>query len=210
MPVRIVLADDHQIVRQGLRALLVREGFQVLAEGANGTEAVKLAAELKPDVVILDLTMPLLNGLDAGRQILRARPETRVVLLTMHAEEHQIAEALRIGIRAYLLKTQAAEDLVQAIRAVMSGQTYLSPGISSLVVKGFLSCPQAPADRLAPRERQVLQLVAEGKTSKEIAALMGLSVKTAESYRARVMEKLEIHETAGLVRYAIRHGLVEP
>lgn len=210
MPVRIVLADDHQIVRQGLRALLVREGFQVLAEGANGTEAVKLAAELKPDVVLLDLTMPLLNGLDAGRQILRARPETRVVLLTMHAEEHQIAEALRIGIRAYILKTQAAEDLVQAIRAVMSGQTYLSPGISSLVVKGFLSCPQAPADRLAPRERQVLQLVAEGKTSKEIAALMGLSVKTAESYRARVMEKLEIHETAGLVRYAIRHGLVEP
>lgn len=210
MPVRIVLADDHQIVRQGLRALLVREGFQVLAEGANGAEAVKLAAELQPDVVILDLTMPLLNGLEAGRQILRARPETRVVLLTMHAEEHQIAEALRIGIRAYILKTQAAEDLVQAIRAVMSGQTYLSPGISSLVVKGFLSCPQAPADRLAPRERQVLQLVAEGKTSKEIAALMGLSVKTAESYRARVMEKLEIHETAGLVRYAIRHGLVEP
>jgi two-component system, NarL family, response regulator NreC len=209
MPVRIVIADDHQIVRQGLRALLEREGFQVLAEGTNGLDAVKLAAQHRPDVVIVDLTMPLMNGLEAGREILRERPDTRIVLLTMHAEEHQVAEALRAGIRGYLLKTQAAEDLVNAIRAVNAGQTYLSPGISNLVVNGYLS-GHAPTERLAPRERQVLQLVAEGKTSKEIAALMGLSVKTAESYRARLMEKLEIHETAGLVRYAIRHGLVEP
>jgi DNA-binding NarL/FixJ family response regulator len=210
MAFRVLLADDHQIVRQGFRALLEREGFQVVAEGTNGREAVTLALELQPDIAILDLTMPLLNGLEAGREILHARPQIRVVLLTMHAEEHQVAEALRLGIRAYLLKTQAAEDLVHAIRAVMAGQTYLSPAISSLVVNGYLSGAKAPADRLAPRERQVLQLVAEGKTSKEIAVLMGLSVKTAESYRARLMEKLEIHETAGLVRYAIRHGLIDP
>ena len=210
MAFRVLLADDHQIVRQGFRALLEREGFQVVAEGTNGREAVTLALELQPDIAILDLTMPLLNGLEAGREILHARPQIRVVLLTMHAEEHQVAEALRLGIRAYLLKTQAAEDLVHAIRAVMAGQTYLSPAISSLVVNGYLSGTKAPADRLAPRERQVLQLVAEGKTSKEIAVLMGLSVKTAESYRARLMEKLEIHETAGLVRYAIRHGLIDP
>jgi DNA-binding NarL/FixJ family response regulator len=210
MPLRIIVADDHAVVRQGLRALLEREGFDVVGEAPNGPEAVRLAAALKPDVVVLDLSMPLMNGLDAGREIQQAHKNTRVVLLTMHTEEHQISAALRAGIRAYVLKSQASEDLVQAIRAVSKQQIYLSPGVSQLVLDAYLSGQQAPADPLAPRERQVLQLVAEGKTSKEIAVLLGLSTKTAESYRSRIMEKLDIHDTAGLVRYAIRHGLIQP
>ena len=209
MAFRIVIADDHSIVRQGFRALLEREGFQVIGEAVNGHEAVQLAGELRPDIVVLDLTMPIMNGLEAGREIQQRHPEVRTVLLTMHTEEHQIAAALRAGIRAYVLKTQAAEDLVQAIRAVAARQLYLSPGVSSVVVDAYLTGQQAPGDPLAPRERQVLQLVAEGKTSKEIAATLNLSVKTAESYRTRVMEKLDIHNTAGLVRYAIRHGIVQ-
>lgn len=210
MPLRIILADDHHIVRQGFRALLEREGFSVVGEATNGAEAIDLAKTLKPDVAVFDLAMPLRNGLDAAREVLQAGAATHVILLTMHTEEHQIAAALRAGIRAYLLKTQAAEDLVHAIREVVRGQIYLSPGISRMVVDGYLSGTPAGADPLAPRERQVLQLVAEGKTSKEIAALLGLSVKTAESYRTRLMEKLDIHDTAGLVRYAIRQGLIEP
>jgi DNA-binding NarL/FixJ family response regulator len=210
MPARIVLADDHQIVRQGLRSLLERAGFEVVAEAVNGQDAVRLTRELSPDIAILDLTMPILNGLDAGCEIVRQAPRVRVMLLTMHAEEHQIAAALRGGIRGYLLKTQAAEDLVHAIRALLGGEVYLSPAISSLVVDGYLSGAQPASDPLTPRERQVLQLVAEGKTSKEVASLLGLTVKTAESYRTRLMEKLDIHETAGLVRYAIRHGVIQP
>lgn len=210
MALRIIVADDHSIVRQGLRALLEREGFDVVGEASNGQEAVRLASETQPDIAVLDLTMPLMNGLEAGREIQKTLKNTRAVLLTMHTEEHQIAAALRAGIRAYVLKTQAAEDLVQAIRAVSRHQIYLSPGVSQLVLDAYLSGQQAPADPLAPRERQVLQLVAEGKTSKEIAVLLGLTVKTAESYRTRVMEKLNIHDTAGLVRYAIRHGLIQP
>jgi len=211
MAYRIVLADDHLIMRQGLRALLEKEGLKVVAEAENGRDAVQLAQTHKPDVVVLDLMMPLLNGLEAGREILQNRYATAAILLTMHTEEHQIAMALRAGIRGYLLKTQAAEDLVHAIREVMHGEIYLSPTVSRIVVDGYLSGDRpAGADPLAPRERQVLQLVAEGKTSKEIAVLLGLTVKTAESYRARVMEKLDVHETAGLVRYAIRHGIIDP
>jgi two-component system, NarL family, response regulator NreC len=210
MSFRIVLADDHHIVRQGLRALLEREGMKVVAEADDGRAAVELAQTHKPDVVILDLTMPLLNGLEAGREILHNGYAKAAILLTVHTEEHQIAMALRAGIRGYLLKTQAAEDLVHAIRDVMRVEIYLSPGVSRIVVDGYLSGDRPAGDPLAPRERQVLQLVAEGKTSKEIAVLLGLTVKTAESYRARLMDKLDVHETAGLVRYAIRHGLIEP
>jgi len=209
MAYRIVLADDHHIVRQGLRALLEKEGLTVVAEAENGRDAVQLAQTHKPDAVVLDLMMPLLNGLDAGREILQNHYATAAILLTMRTEEHQIALALRAGIRGYLLKTQAAEDLVHAIREVMRGEIYLSPAVSRIVVDGYLSGDRPAGDPLAPRERQVLQLVAEGKTSKEIAVLLGLTVKTAESYRARVMEKLDVHETAGLVRYAIRHGIID-
>lgn len=209
MPLRIVLADDHQLVRQGLRLLLEREGLQVVAEATDGREAVRLAQTHKPDVVVLDLMMPLLNGLEAGREILQSRAATAAILVTMYTQEHQVAAALRAGIRGYVLKTQAAEDLVHAIHDVVRGEIYLSPGVSRIVVDGYLNGGQPTGDPLAPRERQVLQLVAEGKTSKEIAVLLGLTVKTAESYRARVMEKLDLHETAGLVRYAIRHGIID-
>ncbi len=210
MALRILLADDHCIVRQGLRALLERSGFEVVAEASDGQEAVRLAEAHTPDVAVLDLTMPLLNGLDAGRQILQQRSSPAVVLLTMHTEEHHVAAALRSGIRAYLLKTQATEDLVRAIRDVVRGQIFLSAAVSRVVVEGYVSGTPPPTEALAPRERQVLQLVAEGHTSKEIATLLGLSVKTVDSYRARVMEKLDLHETAGLVRYAIRNGVIEP
>lgn len=210
MPLRVLLADDHLIVRQGLKGLLEREGFEVVGEASNGHEALHMAQTLCPDVAILDLAMPLLNGLDAAQEILRASPRTRMILLTMHTEDHQVVKALQAGIRGYVVKTQAAEDLVQAIREVSQGRVYLSPGISEVVVKGYLTKSEPPAEPLTPRERQVLQLVAEGKTTKEIAGLLGLTVKSAESYRTRIMEKLDIHETAGLVRYAIRRGLIEP
>jgi DNA-binding NarL/FixJ family response regulator len=210
MAFRILLADDHLIVRQGLRALLERSGMEVVGEAGDGHEAVRLAEKHKPDVAVLDLVMPNLNGIDAGHQILQRVPGTKIVLLTMQTEDHQVASALRLGIKAYLLKTQAAEDLVEAIKEVMRGHVFLSSAVSGVVVNGYLSGAQAPIDPLAPREREVLQLVAEGRTSKEIAALLNVSVKTAESYRANIMEKLDIHETAGLVRYAIRRGLVIP
>ena len=208
MAIRILLADDHNIVRQGLRALLERANFEVVAEAGDGQEAVRLAETLKPDIAVLDLVMPVLNGLDAGRQIIQ-RGASAVILLTMHTGEHHVAAALRAGIRGYLLKSQAAEDLVHGIREVSRGRIFLSPEVSRIVVDGYLSGTTL-TDPLAPREREVLQLVAEGKTSKEIAAQLGLSVKTAESYRTHIMEKLDIHETAGLVRYAIRRGLITP
>lgn len=207
MGLRVLLADDHCIVRQGLRALLEKESIEVVAEAGDGHAAVQLAEAHKPDVSVLDLMMPILNGIDAGRQIVQHGGAA--ILLTMNTDEHHIAAALRVGIRGYLLKTQASDDLVRAIRNVARGQIFLSAEISSFVVHGYLS--GAPVvEPLTPREREVLQLVAEGRTSKEVAARLGLSVKTAESYRTNIMEKLDIHETAGLVRYAIRRGLVTP
>jgi two-component system, NarL family, response regulator NreC len=207
---RILLADDHQIVRQGLKGLLEREEFEVVGDAADGREAVRLAQELSPDVAVLDFTMPVLNGLDAAREILRACPRTGVILLTMHTEDERVVGALRAGIRGYVLKTQAAEELAQAIQEVSRGGTFLSPRVSRVVVDAYLAKTDLPADPLTPRERQVLQLVAEGKTTKEVAAELGLTTKTAESYRSKIMEKLDIHDTAGLVRYAIRQGLIEP
>jgi DNA-binding NarL/FixJ family response regulator len=209
MSVRVLIADDHALVREGFRALLERKGFVVAGEAVNGHEAVRLASELRPDIALLDVSMPLLNGLDAGREIQQNNRDTHVVLLTMHAEDHLMASALRSGIRAYVLKSQATDDLVHAIRAVMRRQVYLSPGISEFAVNAYVNGEMAADDPLSRRERQVLQLVAEGQTSKEIAEVLGVSAKTAESYRARVMTKLDIHDTAGLVRYAIRKGIVE-
>ena len=210
MSLRILLADDHCIVRQGLRALLERAGFDVVGEAADGLEAVRLAESLNPDAVVLDLIMPLLNGLDAGRQILAQQPDLPILLLTMHTEEAHVAAALRGGIRGYLLKTQAADDLARAIRDVVRGHIFLSAAVARVVVDGYVAGTPPAHEALAPRERQVLQLVAEGHTSKAIAAKLDLSVKTVESYRARVMEKVGVHETAGLVRYAIRNGVITP
>jgi DNA-binding NarL/FixJ family response regulator len=210
MPLRLILADDHQIVRQGLRALLEREGMEIAGEAADGRAAVTLVEVHHPDVAILDLSMSGLDGIDAAREILHRHPRMGIVLLTVHAEEHQVVTAFRAGIRGYVIKTQAADDLVRAIREVSVGGMYLSPDVSRIMVGVYLSGIESPADRLTPRERQVLQRVAEGRTTKEIAVLLGLSSKTAESYRARIMEKLGIHQTAGLVRYAIRNGLIQP
>jgi DNA-binding NarL/FixJ family response regulator len=209
MPLRVLIADDHPIVRQGTKAILECEGFEVAGEATNGQEAIDLALTLAPDVVVLDLSMPVLSGLAAVPGILRVCPRTRVILLTMHSLEHHVVTAIQAGVRGYVLKTQAAKELVHAIREVVRGEVYLSPGVSRIFVEGYLSQIAPSSDGLAPRERQVLQLVAEGKTSKEIAALLNLTVKTAESYRARIMEKLDIHDTPGLVRYAIRHGVIE-
>jgi len=205
-----LLADDHLIVRQGLKVLLEREGFNVVGEACDGREAVRLAQELCPDIALLDLSMPLLNGVDAGRAILQASPKTKIVLLTMHTENHHVLDALRAGIKGYVLKTKAAEELVQAIQEVSLGKLYLTPGVSEVVVQAYLAKSDMPPEPLSLREREVLQLIAEGKTTKEVAVVLGISVKTAESHRTRMMEKLNVHETASLVRYAIKRGLVQP
>ena len=209
MSVRVILADDHEIVRQGLRVLLEREGFQVVGEASDGREAMKLCEAHHPEVAILDLSMPLLNGIDAAREIIKSNPHTKVVLLTMHTEDHLILESLRAGVTGYVLKTKTASELVQALRAVCRGEMFLTQSISRTIVQAFLLNAEAPVKSISDRERQVLQLVAEGKTTKEIASLLGISVKTAESHRSNLMDKLNIHDTAGLVRYAIRHGLIE-
>ncbi len=161
-------------------------------------------------MVILDLAMPGLNGVDAAREIARAEPRTKTILLTMHKEDPYVLQALNAGISGYVLKTQAGAELVQAIREVARGSIYLSPGVSRAVVDAYKAKSEIPPDPLSPREREVLQLVAEGKTTKEVAGVLGISVKTAESHRTRIMEKLDIHETASLVRYAIRRGLIQP
>jgi DNA-binding NarL/FixJ family response regulator len=208
MATTVLLADDHQIVRQGVRLLLEREGFDVVGEASDGHEAVSMAAKLRPDAAVLDFVMPNLNGLDAAVQVRKQSPSTKTILLTMHTEDQCVLEAFRRGLRGYVIKTQAGADLVQALREVDRGALYLSPGISRTVIDAYLSRADVPADPLTPREREVLQLVAEGKTTKEVAAKLGLSVKTAETHRTKIMRKLDIHETAGLVRYAIRKRLV--
>jgi DNA-binding NarL/FixJ family response regulator len=210
MAIRVLLADDHAIVRQGLKALLDKEGIDVVCEAADGRQAVKMVREHKPDVAVLDLAMPLLNGLDTAREILKMSTRTKPMLLTMHTEDHYVLEALRAGVRGYVMKSHSREDLVRAITQVAHGEVYLSPGISEVVVQAYLNKSDYSSDPLSGRERQVLQLVAEGNTTKKVASLLGLSVKTAESHRARIMEKLDIHETAGLVRYAIRRGIIQP
>jgi two-component system response regulator NreC len=210
MPIRIVLADDHVLVRQGLKSLLEREGFQVVAEASDGQEAVRHVESLEPDIAVMDISMPTLNGLNAAREISRSSPKTKTILLTQHDEGQYIREALEAGVKGYVLKNQVASDLLLAIREVSRGQVYLSPGVSSAVMEAYRSKSDKPNNPLTLRERQVLQLIAEGKSTKDIASLLGISVKTAESHRTRLMQKLDIHETASLVLYAVRHGIVQP
>jgi DNA-binding NarL/FixJ family response regulator len=210
MAERLLLADDHVVVRDGLKNLLLHECFEIVAEVSNGREAVEAARKLCPDIAVLDISMPLLNGIDAAREIHAASPRTKSILLTMHNEEPYALEALRAGIKGYVLKSQAGAELVQAIRSILRGELYLSPGISQSVVNAALSSHAVALDPLTQRERQVLQLVGEGKTNKEIARQLGMSVKTVESHRANLMKKLAVHETAGLVRHAIKIGLIQP
>jgi DNA-binding NarL/FixJ family response regulator len=204
-----LVADDHTIVRQGVKLLMLREGFEVVDEAGDGQEAVRLARDNCPDVAVLDYAMPLLNGLGAAGEIIHACPQTKVILLTMHADDRYVLEALRTGVKGYVLKSQSATDLIVAIHEVMRGMVYLSPRVSRSVVDAYLVKSELPPDPLTPREREVLQLVAEGKTTKEVAHLLGISVKTAESHRTRIMKKLDAPNTAGIVRYAIRRGMIE-
>jgi DNA-binding NarL/FixJ family response regulator len=210
MGVSVLLADDHPVFRQGLRALLERERFDVIGEASDGLEAIAMAERLQPQIVVIDLAMPALNGIDAAREIVKRAPRAKVILLTMYTEEHHVLEALRAGVKGCVSKSQAAEHLLQAIKDVSGGGVYLSPHVSGAVVQAYLARTELPYEPLTPRERQVLQLIAEGKTTKETAAVLDVSVKTAETHRTNLMEKLDIHSTAGLVRYAIRRGLLQP
>lgn len=210
MPTSVVLADDHALVRQGIRSLLEREKLLVVGEAADGQELLRLAGEHRPDLALIDISMPTLNGIDAARELSRVCPQTKVIFLTQHEEEQYLREALASGVRGYVLKSQVVTDLMHAIRQVNKGGVYLSPGVSHAVVEAYRSKSDGNEDPLSGRERQVLQLIAEGKSTKDVASLLGISVKTAESHRSRLMKKLDIHETASLVRYAVRRGLVEP
>jgi len=210
MNTRVLVADDHPVVRQGLKSLLTREGFSVVGEAADGREALRQVEALHPEVALLDLGMPGLNGLDAAREIMQSSTGTKVVILTQHNEEPYILEALRAGVHGYVLKSQSVSDVVQAIRDVTRGKLYVSPAISEVVVSAYRGQSRLPADLLTTREREVLQLVAEGKSTKQIAEILGIAQKTAESHRSHLMVKLGIHQVAGLVRYAVRRGLVQP
>lgn len=207
MPIRVLLADDHVIVRQGLRALIEQTGMAVVGEASDGQDAFRIAQEQHPDVAVLDIAMPQLNGLETARRLREATPQIKIVLLTVHTEDPYVLEAMQAGVAGYVLKTQAAMDLVQAIRDVLQGTIYLSPRVTRSVVQAYLTKADLPPDPLTFRECEILQLIAEGRTTKEIAQHLGLSVKTIESHRTRVIYKLDIHETATLVRYAIRRGL---
>jgi two-component system response regulator NreC len=210
MPITILLADDHVMVRQGLRALLEQAGMTVVGEASDGQKALEIAHKQMPDVAVLDIGMPHLNGLETARRLREALPQTKAILLTMHTEAPYVLEAMQAGAVGYVLKTQATRDLVQAIRDVLEGEVYLSSRVSRMVVTAYLNRSDLPSDPLTSREREVLQLIAEGETTKEIASRLGLSTKTVESHRIKLMRKLDIHEMATLVRYAIRRGLTLP
>jgi DNA-binding NarL/FixJ family response regulator len=214
--VRILIADDHDVVREGLKALLaVRADFQVCGEAVTGREAVAQARELKPNVVVLDFSMPELNGLEATRQIRKALPDTEVLILTMHDSETLAREVLGAGARGFLLKTHAKRQLVAAVDALARHQPFFTGALSALVLDTFLHPDKhpakgtAPADRLTSREREVIQLIAEGRTSKDIARQLGLSVKTVDAHRANIMGKLDLHSVSEVVLYAVRNRIVQ-
>ncbi len=208
--INVLLADDHAIVREGVRALLAREAdVAIVGEAADGHEAVRLCAELSPDVVIMDLAMPRLNGVDATAQIRKQSPRCRVLILSMHQTEEYVRPAIRAGASGYLLKGSGIADLVAATRAVAGGEAFFSPAVASIVLRDARGDgPPAEGQALTSREREVLQLVAEGRSSPQIARLLSISVKTVEGHRGRIMTKLNIRDLAGLVRYAVRVGLV--
>src|SRR5437773_3359076 len=216
MRVRILIADDHQVVRTGLRALLgSKAGWQGCAEAANGREAVEKAGQLKPDVAVLDIGMPLLNGVEATRQIRKLSPQTEVLILTMHDSEVLVQEVLEAGAHGYILKDDADRNLVAAVDALRRHKPYLSPRVSDAVSGTGGRLREGPAShqslrgRLTPREREIVQLLAEGKSNKEVAGYLGISVKTAETHRANIMLKLDFHSITELVRYAVRNKIIQ-
>jgi DNA-binding NarL/FixJ family response regulator len=210
--VRVLLADDHHLVRAGLRALLADQpGVEVVGETGDGRDALEMIERHRPDVALLDITMPGLNGLEVAGRVEKASPRTKVVILSMHAGEAYVAQALRVGVAGYLLKDAAAEELGIALEAVGRNEVYLSPAISRKVVDGYLRAAGADDDPLASltaRQREILQLIAEGRSTKEIASDLDVSVKTVETHRAQLMERLDIRDVAGLVRFSIRVGLI--
>lgn len=212
---RILLADDHEIVRKGLRTVLEeRSDWEVCAEATSGREAVQLATETKPDVVVMDISMPELNGLEAARQIMKTLPRTEVLILTVHDSENLVQEVLDVGARGYLLKSDASDHLITAVESLLNRKPYLTSRVSEIVLDGYLTGREPlkgePRRRLTPREREIVQLLAEGKSNKEVASTLNISVKTAETHRTNIMRKLDLHSISELVRYAVRNQIIQP
>jgi len=212
--IHILLADDHVLVRAGIRSLLEQmSGIEVIGEAGDGREAVKLIRQLRPDIVLMDVAMAQMNGIEATARIKKAYKDVRVIILSMYSNEEYVLQALQAGASGYLLKDAATLELELAVRAVSRNETYLSPGVSKHVIDSYrkrILTDQQPADQLTPRQREVLQLIAEGRTTKEIASILKIAIKTVETHRTQMMERLNIHDIAGLVRYAIRVGLIRP
>ena len=213
-PIRVLLADDHKLIRAGLVLVVQQQpDLSVIGEADDGRQAVQLVESLKPDVVVMDIGMPNLNGIEAARQITASRPDTAVVILSMHADEGYVLRALKAGARAYLLKDSATTDLVQAIRAVVEGKSFFSPAVSKVLLQDYMrklrrTGAEDSYDLLSPREREVLQLVAEGKSNKEVANLLNLSTYTVETHRAKIMQKLNLKGVPELILYAVRKGII--
>jgi DNA-binding NarL/FixJ family response regulator len=215
-PTRLLVADDHELIRVGLRHILEEQpSWKVIAEASDGREAVMKAHETKPDIVIMDIAMPLLNGLEACKQLVSQLPNTRVLILSMHDTDSMIRSVLDAGARGYLLKSDARRDLVAAVEAIRSNKTFFTAKVSQIILDGYLK-PQAKGEdasdgsRLTARQREVLQLLAEGKSSKEVATVLNMSVKTAETHRANIMRRLDCHSVSELVRYAVRNEVIQP
>jgi len=208
--IRILLADDHKLVRQGFRLILLSQpDMEVVGETSNGREAVELAKSLSPDLVVMDVTMPELNGIEATRRIRESSPRVRVLALSVHRDAVYVREIIRAGAEGYLLKESADTDLLAAVRSVAEGNSYLSPEVSSAILTDYRKHATNPIDLLTSREREILQLVAEGKTNKEIATTLRLSVYTVDGHRTRIMDKLNLHSVGELVRFAVRNGLID-
>lgn len=213
IPLKVLLADDHEMMRAGLRALLEQGHVSVVGEASNGRQAVEMALELRPDIVVMDVSMPELNGVEAARQLTAAKTNMRVVMLSMHSDRLRVVEALKAGAKGYVLKSSAAAELTAALNAVSRGNTYLSPSVADSVVDAYVRNPGQPGGTgtpLSTREREVLQLLAEGKTSKEMGASLHIAPKTVETHRAQISKKLGLHSVAELTKYAIRNGLTDP
>lgn len=216
-PLRILIADDHEVVRQGVRSILqLQPEWSIVAESENGLDALEKARETAPDIALLDISMPQMNGLEATKQILKLHPETQVLILTMHESNELVQDVLAAGARGYVLKTDAKRDLVNAVRSLSEGRPFFTSKVVEMVLQGYRHRGQpgdahlSARERLTARERQVVQLLAEGKSTKEVAAALDISIKTAETHRANIMRKLDLHSLADIVRYAIRNKMIEP